>query len=433
MSEPNPAPLPVSGEDEDEHDEDEVLLPPLEARAYLIEQLAALVKARGVGHLARAPLILPDEAYFPDPWAGGEASVRRVVRRLLRYTGIEGIPVVVHVLDEGTVAGGTGGASFEGYRKGALEFAVQSGAMRDPMVLVSALARAASEAYRRVHKLPIGNDATHQRLVDVTAVYLGFGLLTANAALRHAGGGGGWGRKGNRMRTRLGVLDPQSVGFLLAAQLQVRGLKGRALRSVLRELSANPAGFVRAALPVLDRVEPPLEQQLSLPPRDQWPDPPDLDVLTAPFEDIEDDEPPEEEERKDEDKGVQGMNEGQPVFRVERSKALRLAKMLALPTVMLGMLAGRMNMGIDIPMWQAGVAALGLGALGLAVGRLLPDRRCSEPKCGTELDPELKQCPRCGGNVMGVIHHPRERLAAEEALAIDGGSEEPSEAEASKG
>ncbi len=417
VTQPNPAPNADAGEEPD--DEDEVLLPPPEARTFLLEQLAALIAARGIGHLTRAPLVQPHEGFFPDPWAGGEASVRRLVRRLLHYTGIKDIPVVVHVLDEGTVAAGTGGASFEGYRKGALEFAVQSGAMRDPMVVVSALARAVSEAYRRVHRLPIGNDTQHQRLVDVTAVYLGFGLLTANAALRHAGSGGGWGRKGNRMRTRLGVLDPQSVGFLLAVQLEVRGIRGRARRTVLRELSANPAGFVRAAFPVLERLDPPLAEQLDVPPVDQWPPAPDLEALTAPFEDAEQDEDPQQEERKDEDRGVTGMNDGRPVFRVERSKALRLAKMLALPTVMLGMLAGRMNVGIEIPMWQAGAAAVGLGALGLIIGRMLPDRRCSEPKCGTELDPEMETCPRCGGTVKGVISHPRERLAAEEALALD--------------
>ncbi len=411
---PNALPPPPEELDEDE---DEILLPPPPAREWLIEQLAALVKTRGVGPLAHSPLIEPSEDFFPDPWAGGEPSVRRLARRLLLYAGVEDYPVEVTVLDEGNISAGTSGVSFEGLRKGSLEFAVQAAAMRDPLIVVPAMARAVAEAYRRVHRLSVGDDAPRQRLVDVTAVYLGFGLLTANAALRHAGAGGGWGRRGSRTRTRLGFLDPQSVGFLLAIQLEVRQLQGRAYRKVLRKLMANPAGFVRAATPILERLEPSLSEQLGLPPREQWPPPPDLDVLLAPFEDEDEDEQAEPEERKDEERGVLGMNEGKPVFRVERSKALRLAKMLALPTVMLGMLAGRMQVGIDIPMWQAGVAALGLGALGLGVGRLLPDRRCSEPKCGTTLDPEMKVCPRCGGTVMGVISHPKERLAAEEELA----------------
>ncbi|MCX4242073.1 hypothetical protein [Paraliomyxa miuraensis] len=407
-----------------EDEEDEVLLPPPPAREWLLSQLAELVRARGAGPLVAAPLVEPIPEYFPDPWAGGEPSVRRLARRLLRYAGIEDVPVAVTVLDEGNaIASGTSGVSFEGLKKGTLEFAVQAAAMRDPMIVVPAMARAVAEAYRRVHRLPTGDGAPHQRMVDVTAVYLGFGLLTANAALRIGGSGGGWGRRGNRTRTRLGVLDPQSVGFLLAAQLHVRGLSDKQHRAVLRKLEANPAGFVRAAEPVLAHLEPSLAERLGLPPRGQWPPAPDLDVLTGPFEDEDvEDEPTKPEERKDEDRGVQGMNAGKPVFRVERSKALRLAKMLAMPTVMLGMLAGRMQIGVDFPMWQAGVAAVVLGVLGLSVGRMIPDRRCSEPKCGTALDPDMEVCPLCGGTIAGVIGHPRERLAAEEALARKGGA-----------
>ncbi|MEM7154298.1 MAG: hypothetical protein AAF799_15740 [Myxococcota bacterium] len=418
MSDPSPNANPTDLEevDEDELDQ-EVLIPPPEARTWLIEQLALLVKERGVGPFVSAPLLEANDDYFPDPWAGGEPSVRRLARRLLRYAGVEDYPVVVKVLDEGgNVAAGTSGVSFEGLRQGNLEFAVQSAALRDPLVVVPAMARAVAEAYRRVHRLPIGDDAPRQRLVDVTAVYLGFGMLTANAALRHSGGGGGWGRRGNRMRTRLGFLDPQSVGFLLAAQLEVREIRGRSRRQLIKQLSANPAGFVRASLAVVERLDPPLEEQLALPPQEHWPPAPDFDVLLAPIAD-EEDESEEPEERKDEDRGVTGMNDGKPVFRVERSKALRLAKMLALPVAMMGMLAGRMELGVDIPMWQAGAAAAALGVLGLGVGRLIPDRRCSEPKCGGELTPEMETCPRCGGTVMGVIHHPKERLAAEEALA----------------
>ena len=424
MSEPNPSQYEV---DEDELDQ-EILIPPPEARTWLIEQLASLVKERGVGPLVSAPLVEANDDYFPDPWAGGEASVRRLARRLLLYAGIEDYPVVVNVLDEGgSVAQGTSGVSFEGLRQGNLEFAVQSAALRDPLVVVPAMARAVAEAYRRVHRLPVGDDAPRQRLVDVTAVYLGFGLLTANAALRHSGGGGGWGRRGNRMRTRLGFLDPQSVGFLLAAVLEIREIHGRDRRQLLKQLSANPAGFVRASAAVVDKLDPPLAEQLALPPQEHWPPPPDFDVLLAPIPD-EEDESEEPEERKDEDRGVTGMNDGKPVFRVERSKALRLGKMLALPVAMLGMLAGRMDMGIDIPMWQAGAVAAVLGVLGLGVGRMLPDLRCSEPKCGGELTPEMETCPRCGGTVMGVINHPKERLAAEEALA-----QKKSEAPAAEG
>ncbi len=416
MSEPA---APVSAEASVD-DEDDVLLPPPPARAWLLDQLAALVRARGVGPLCTAPLVEPTPEFFPDPWSGGEASVRRLARRLMRYAGLDDVPVAVTVVDQGTAPeAGTGGVAFDGLRKGTIELVVQSVTLRDPGLLVPAMARAVASAYRRVHRLPTGDDARHERLVDVTAVYLGFGRLTANATLRHSGSAGGWGRRGTRTRTRLGVLDPQSVGFLLAAQLHARGVVGKPLRAVLRTLESNPAAFVRAALPVLEGMVPPLAERLALPPRETWPPVPALATLTAP---LPNDGPDDDavEERKDEDRGVQGMNAGRPVFRVERSMALRLGKMLALPIAMLGMVVSRMQMGFEVPMWQAGAAAAVLGLLGLAIGRLVPDRRCSEPKCGQALTVDATECPRCGGTVMGVIHHPRERLAAEEALAHKG-------------
>ena len=39
----------------------------------MLEQLAALVKTRGVGPLAGAPLVEPRPEYFPDPWGGGDS------------------------------------------------------------------------------------------------------------------------------------------------------------------------------------------------------------------------------------------------------------------------------------------------------------------------------------------------------------------------
>ena len=255
---------------------------------------------------------------------------------------------------------------------------------------------------------------TEQRLIDITTVFLGFGILTTDARIRHGTVKSATLRL-QRTKTQLGVLPAQAFAFALGTVAVVRDLPRKEIKRITRSLQDNPAEFVRASMDALADWEPPIREVLSIPDPERWPEPPDLEDLTAPLPDIDEDEEPETEERRDEDRGVLGMNEGQPVFRVERSKALRLAKMFALPVAMLGMLAGRMNMGIEIEMWKVGLAAAGLGILGLVVGRFLPDSRCSEPKCGTPLKPTDETCPRCGGIVAGAIHHPKERLAAEEA------------------
>jgi hypothetical protein len=252
--------------------------------------------------------------------------------------------------------------------------------------------------------------------VDVTTVYLGFGLLTTDAAVRHGAERAG-GFRLTRTKSQLGVLGPQAMAFVLGVQAVARGLDRSGRRRIAKPLQPNQAGFFRAALALLDARTPSVAHALALPPPAQWPDPPDLESLTAPLPDDEGDAPEQAQEiRRDHDKGVSGMNAGRPVFRVERTKALRLAKMLGLPAVLLGILVNRMNMGIDVPMWQVGAVAAGLALLGLVIGRFLEDVRCSEPKCGEPLTRELEVCPRCGGTVRGVIHHPKERLAAEDAL-----------------
>jgi hypothetical protein len=256
-------------------------------------------------------------------------------------------------------------------------------------------------------------------------------VLTTDARIRH-------GTKKTatlrlqRTKTQLGVLPTQAFAFALATVAVVREIPRKELKRITQNLQDNPAEFLRASMEVLANWKPPIREALGIPEPDAWPEPPDLEDLTTPLDDDEEDEA-EPEQRRDEDKGVLGMNEGQPVFRVERSKALRLAKMLALPVALLGMLIGRMHLDVDIEMWKVAAAAAVLGVLGLAIGRFIPDSRCSEPKCGTPLKAGDETCPRCGGIVAGVIHHPKERLAAEEAWrethdaerlsgAVDGGS-----------
>ncbi|MBA3546333.1 MAG: hypothetical protein H0T76_07620, partial [Nannocystis sp.] len=97
------------------------------------------------------------------------------------------------------------------------------------------------------------------------------------------------------------------------------------------------------------------------------------------------------------------------------SMAPRLGRVLFMGCLMLGGVASRMSQGEGVGMSSIAVIAVGLGLGGLGIGRLFRDRRCSEPKCGGPLRPDVRVCPRCQGEVVGTIKHPRERLAAEEA------------------
>lgn len=406
-----------------ERDDDGLMLPPLDERRWLLDQLAALVKARGPAPLLVNPLLEPSPRFFPDRWAGGDHSLRRLARRLLGYAGLERLRVEVAVYDadparRGEVLGKpTSNRGLDlvvwlaALDKDLVKIGAEGSAMVDPHTIVAATARVVAHVYRRQHGLAV-SDAFDPR-IDVTGVYLGFGLLTADAALRHTVRTAQGALQTRRTPARLGVLSPQSMCYLLAAGLHARGVPRAERQRLGKLLQANQAAFVRHGYAALERLEPPLDHQLGLPAREQWPTAPALDRFTAPFPDDPDDGPAEV--RRDEDPGVTGLNAGKPVFRVERSMAARLGRTLGMGALMLGGVLGGMKTGLDIGPGLVPLIALGLGVTGLVLGRFLRESRCSEPRCGATLSPDATTCPRCGGAVVGTIAHPRERLAAEEA------------------
>ncbi|EDM76756.1 hypothetical protein PPSIR1_18682 [Plesiocystis pacifica SIR-1] len=465
----------------------DVTLPPARERQWLIEQTATLLEGSGWRPYVLAPLLAPTPTYFPDRWAGGDRSVIRILRRLLRYAGHDeaayAVEVTIHDADPArrgevkgkppVMRGSDPTAWFVGRdqtrvaatgkqperESGTLRFSVEEHALREPENLVPALARAVAQAHRALAGLATPEGMAGERLVDLTTFMLGFGLLTTDASQRfYAKSDGGF--RTSRAQFRLGALSVQDMSFLLALQAVARGLDGRGRRSrkerrhILRHLQPNQAGFFREAETWLVSLKPPARARLGIPAAEQWPAAFDLDALTGPLgrpgarperiggpelsgvygeegeeededeyegedEDDEGDED-EEEERRDLDRGIRDANRGKVVFRVERSGALRMAKILGFPVLMLGGLFSRGNMGIEVPMEIVAPTAACLAVAGLAIGALFTDRRCSEPKCGNKLKVEDEVCPLCGGVVMGVIHGPKERLGAEEELVRKG-------------
>jgi hypothetical protein len=432
-----------------------VTLPPLPEREWLLTQTAELLAREGHTAYLRAPMLEPTAVYFPDRWAGGEASVRRLLLRLLRYAGHPRIDVEVVIHEEdparrGDVKGKPAPmrnkdpvAWFvrrESRTPGpeVLHFACEEAILREPENLVPALARAVAHAHRVLAGLA---NPDNQRLIDLTGVALGFGLLTTDACQRfYAKSAGGF--RSTRAEFRLGALSVQDMSFLLALQLHARGTDKRTLRKLLGGVQPNQAAFVREALAWLDSLDPPVRARLKLPTPERWPPAPELAALTGPLQDprraaspeqlvsgsgvfddaIDDDEEDErgqakeDEPRRDIDRGISMANRGKPVFRIERSGALRMAKLLGLPVVLLGFLFSRGEFGFEMPMEIVMPVALGLAVVGLGIGSLFTDRRCSEPKCGSKLGVDDQTCPLCGGVVMGVLGHPRERLGAGEEL-----------------
>ncbi len=144
-------------------DEEEILLPPAGDREWILEALAQLVRRRGPAHLVVAPLLSDRPEFLPDRWVGGEASVRRLLRRLMLYADLvdHGVSVEIYAVDDersrvGRPSGKLAGVSdlwLVEARSARLSFAVEAKLLGDPTAVAAAAARAVADAYREVHGL----------------------------------------------------------------------------------------------------------------------------------------------------------------------------------------------------------------------------------------------------------------------------------------
>lgn len=422
-------------------DGDEVLLPDADERDTLLDDFKSLVSAKGWTWLVSSPLLEASPDFFPDRWSGGAPSLRRLLRRLARYAGLDDgrVDVEVHPVDPatgnaqvGAPSPRDGGVWFEPGQR--LRFHAEGSVMREPLQVVPAAARAVAHAWLDHHGLTRKDDEGGQRLIDVATVYLGFGVLTTAAAHLHIARSAG-GFRADRKQLRLGVLGPRNMAFLLAVYALARGLGSRGQKQVARRLAPNPAAFFKTATAWLEDQRPTIPERFGVPERDEWPPLRDLDVLTDPLEG-DDPHAPEDapeaaaaeeaEAKAHEDRGVKDMNLGKPVFRVEARWGAKLGRFLAMGVFIGGGFVVRSMPGSGVSMTHLGIAAVSLGLLGYLVGLLFRDVRCSEPKCGAPLRPEMDVCPRCGGTIRGTIKNPKERLAAEEALGEGDAAEDQS-------
>lgn len=232
---------------------------PLE-REWLWAALQTLIDARGEEPFLRAPIVLPDDKFFPDRWSPDERGVAGLAERLLGYAGLDHLEVNVQLFTEATEVREVGmdgraaatshagaAAWFAGIRGGTCLFGAESDQLDDPVGLVGAMAHEIAHAYRRSHRLEHRDRDMEEKLTDVTTIYLGFGVLTTAASARfitahHDNMGSSYAHK------RQGYLAPHEMAFMLASQLALRGYDARTVRSLIKSLPANQAATVRTAI-----------------------------------------------------------------------------------------------------------------------------------------------------------------------------------------
>ena len=216
-------------------------LPSPETRRALVGAYA-LVNARLALLDHCRPLVLPNGEFFPDVFTGDEASVQRLLDRLLEHAGLSDMAVVARFWGEADASCGTGACGSCGPAEAEPESVerltdagefwqvnVLPGEAKQPVALSSALCRAiALAALREADSPPTQLDL--DLAVDLTAVALGFGvlLLEGSHIYRKSCGGPSIGR--------VTALGPSELALTVALSAAVHG---QSLRKVSKHLSAT--------------------------------------------------------------------------------------------------------------------------------------------------------------------------------------------------
>jgi len=356
-------------------------LPTPERRRWLLDELGGLVQRRGYRRFLMGRIYGPTDEDFPDVWSPDVAGVRRLVVRIMRYAGLGRLPVTVRVesssigwdvtASDGTPEQWHAAAWFSGLEDygDKARFGVDPSELTEPDIMVGTLCHEVAHAYRRYHRLEHDDHDVEEQLTDLTTVFMGLGVLTANSSYRYSSDTSGYSHRSG------GYLSTQEMCFALAAQLVARGSNPGELTAVRTGLEGNQRGFFSEALKALASKRDELLQGWGAP---------DLAGIGR------------------------SLNAGAPVFGVAvSSQALPLSGIGAAAGLGAGLLLGG-----SAPLVGVAVAVGATGGWWFGSSR----RRyvCSDSDCAVPLRLNDRTCPGCEGSVQGML---RTQAALKEAEA----------------
>jgi len=374
----------------------EPAVPDADTREQLLAVLGEFVGTCGAGSLLMPP-VAPGTAAFPEPWARTPAGVRLLLRRLLWHAGIDREVV----LDDQRTAGAppterkpTTRVELVEVHRDAAHFTlgfigtddVAGTLAHEVGTLHAAMHRPDDHDPYRTAKPPtvtVDPDLDPQR-GGVATVYLGLGVLAANAAYqqytRPGRFNGGYVPHEYDV-VRAGELPMSALAFLLAVQAIVRGEEAPP-----KGLSPPQRDEVAEWMKALAAQRAQLCERLGVP----------IGVASAPRPDVivfEDVEPVAEA--------------------VPRRVAFRWQTNRGGVGLFAGAVAG-VGIAFALSRGMAPFIAIGGATAGHVIGRRVRTPRCSA--CASVVPPSATSCRKCGALLRGEIAHLSERLEAEERL-----------------
>lgn len=381
-----------------------------EEREWLTTEMARLIQHAGLDSYVAAPLVEATDRWFPDEWHPDDAGVVRLGKRVFQHAGLADVAITAEL---GT---SESGQPLELHEIDAehVHFLVDAELLTDPLTLVAELAYYAAFAFRVRHDLDSDDVERERQLIDLTTIYLGFGILMTNAAYRYRASGELQGSMAitHWSHDEQGALPAAMMAYALAQQLVARGAQPGELRAVRRQLETNQADVFDTACRQLKTDY--VVLALGLPARSEWParrEPPLAPTSTMPRLWREQTNLPIAVVKST---SFHGHNAGRAVLRATQNRRSECS--------FVGLFA---SMFAVIPLAVEGYGGPAMGAMvgtfGLFffLGGKLRRSVCSDPDCGMRLDAKLETCPRCGGRIAGTMLPGENRLEAEERLALN--------------
>ncbi len=196
----------------------------------------------GRDHLRNAHVVLPDEVHFPDPYDPRDTRTHRVLfDRVCQYVGLTSAlfrlgvyttnpdPWYSFAVYRPDFDGSAG--VYERVSVGCTIW-VEERQLDDPLRLVATYTHELGHAHLLGQNRLTGAEEDHEPLTDLLSVFLGLGVIAANAVVKEIawtqGPESGW------SASRQGYLDMRTFGYALGLFARMRSEPDAAWRSALR-------------------------------------------------------------------------------------------------------------------------------------------------------------------------------------------------------
>jgi len=369
-------------------------------QAVLLDQLAELIERGGAAHLLDAPVVKMDTRDFPDPWQPTRAAVERLLARLFWHAHVD-LDVAIDDLrapDAGARLLSRSTIEWMQTRDGVAEFQLEAigndnvaGALSHEIGRAYLAWIAAATPYREARSAPTDRDGS------IAAVYLGLGVLAANAAEYHRSAGEIRGRTAVTEWdvVMTGGLSTDEVLYLLAVQAVLRRAPIDTHATLRSELRDRLRDAIAGLTPHRDALAARLAIDLAAP---RTP----LEREPAPAQ-VTDAERPEPDRR--------ARFASAETYRVSERRTV-LGGILGFWTggTLAFVVALASSRGMLSPYFviAAFVAPI---VIGIGLGRRARYDRCYWRQCMRIQPPAATTCPGCGARIAGPIEDFRAELA----------------------